>query len=124
MSRTYEPVDLGPEPADITPGQIECLDPGLGRQVSFDEAVDLVERAMNRGTHERMCVMSVQEMDFGWLFFLQGQRYLETRQFSHQLVGHGATIVDRRTGAVYGSGSATRPWAAIAAFRRQSGWQA
>ena len=61
-------------------------------------------------------VLSFQELEFGWVMVLQGRRYLETRDFRDQLVGHGMTIVDRQSGDVFCSGSATRAWDAIVGY--------
>src|SRR5690242_15375874 len=111
----YKALNLGEPPAQLTPGQVELLDAGPGREISFPEAVSLAESAMNRiSSNHVMAVLSVCEMEWGWVLVLQSKRYLETRQFRDQIVGHGVTLVDRKTGAVYGSGSATPPWSAIA----------
>lgn len=41
---------------------------------------------------------ATREEDFGWVFFYESRRYLETRNRSHQLVGNGPLIVDRQGG--------------------------
>jgi immunity protein 35 of polymorphic toxin system len=46
------------------------------------------------------------ESDFGWVFFWQSQRFLETGNFSEQLAGNAPLIVDRRDGALHGTGTA------------------
>ncbi len=66
-------------------------------------------------------VMSARQAPFGWVMVLQRRRYIETREFRDQLVGHGVTIVDRETGAVYASGSGTPVWDAILGFLRATG---
>jgi immunity protein 35 of polymorphic toxin system len=46
------------------------------------------------------------EADFGWVFFWQSQRFLETGSFSGQLSGNAPLIVDRRDGALHVTGTA------------------
>ena len=114
---TIEPMDLGHEPPTVVPAIVSVESDGPGRLVGFEEAVQLAERAMSRPGQEAMLVVSAERLDLGWAFWLQGERYIRTRAFSDQLVGHGITIVEERTGAVFGSGSGAGAWAAIAAVR-------
>jgi hypothetical protein len=37
-----------------------------------------------------------QEEDFGWVFFYESRRYVETKNPSDQLVGNAPIIIDRR----------------------------
>lgn len=83
--------------------------------MTLGEAVGLAERALSASD---MGVLAVQEFDFGWVMALQGRRYLATRAFLDQLVGHGLTIVERATGDVYCSGSASPGWAAVLGYFR------
>src|SRR4051794_18767091 len=110
---TYEHLDLGRRPADAKPGPVWRAIAGPGRPVTFEGAVQLVERALSTAD---MGVLSFQELKFGWVMVLQGRKYLETREFRDQLVGHGVTIVERATGDVFCSGSATPPWDAIVGY--------
>jgi len=110
---TYEHLDLGPRPFTAKPGHVWRLAAGPGRSVTFEEAVQLAEQA---AAASDMGVLSAKEMEFGWVLVLQSRQYIATRSFSDQLVGHGITIVDGRTGDVYWSGSATPPWDAIVGF--------
>ena len=110
---SYEQLDLGNRPFDAKPGPVWRAATGPGRPVTFEQAVQLAESALSSAD---MSVLSFQELDFGWVMVLQGRTYIETRELSDQLVGHGVTIVDRETGDVYGSGSATPAWDAILGY--------
>jgi hypothetical protein len=46
------------------------------------------------------------EADFGWVFFYQSQRFLETGDFPGQLLGNAPLIVDRRDGTLHVTGTA------------------
>lgn len=109
----FEPLDIGPRPADAGPGRVWRELVGPGRAVTVGEAVELAERAFSASD---MGVLAVQEFDFGWVMALQGRRYLATREFLDQLVGHGFTIVERATGDVYCSGSASPAWSAVLGY--------
>jgi hypothetical protein len=110
---SYEELNLGQRPSDATPGRVSRVAAGPGCLITFEQAVQLAEKAMSDAD---MAVLAVQELDFGWVMVLQGRKYLATRAFSDQLVGHGVTIVDRKTGDVFCSRSATKAWDAIAGY--------
>ena len=42
-----------------------------------------------------------EEHSFGWVFFFNSRRYVETRDLSYALAGNGPLIVDRRDGSIY-----------------------
>lgn len=46
------------------------------------------------------------ERSFGWMFFYQSQKYLETGNFTHCLVGNAPLIVNRLTGEIVETGTA------------------
>lgn len=46
------------------------------------------------------------ERPFGWVFFYQSRRYLETRDPSEVLAGNAPLIVDRLTGEITETGTA------------------
>lgn len=46
------------------------------------------------------------EADFGWVFFWQSQRFLETGNSSEQLAGNAPLIVGRRDGSLHVTGTA------------------
>jgi hypothetical protein len=111
--RTYEQLNLGQRPSDAKPGPVWRAFAGPGLPVTFERAVHLAEQAMSAAD---MSVLAHEELDFGWVMVLQGRKYLATRDFRDQLVGHGVTIVDRQTGDVFCSGSATPAWDAIVGY--------
>jgi hypothetical protein len=46
------------------------------------------------------------ERPFGWAFFYESRRYLESGEFIHRLVGNAPLIVNRFTGEVVPTGTA------------------
>ena len=46
------------------------------------------------------------ETDFGWVFFWNSKRYLETDEFQYALAGNAPLIVDRRDGSIHGTSTA------------------
>ena len=46
------------------------------------------------------------ETDFGWVFFWNSKRYLETDEFQYALAGNGPLIVDRRDGSIHETSTA------------------
>jgi hypothetical protein len=109
----YEQLDLGPKPSHVKPGRVWRALAGPGHVVGLAEAAELAERAY---AESDMGVLAVKETEFGWLMALQGRRYISTRDFNDMLLGHGLTIVDRNTGDMFCSGSATPSWAAVLGY--------
>jgi len=46
------------------------------------------------------------EKHYGWIFFYNSRRYLESRELVHALVGHGPVVVLADTGEIVELGSA------------------
>jgi hypothetical protein len=46
------------------------------------------------------------ETDFGWVFFWNSKRYLETDEFQYALAGNAPLIVDRRDGSIHETSTA------------------
>jgi putative addiction module CopG family antidote len=46
------------------------------------------------------------ETDFGWVFFWNSKRYLETDEFQYALAGNTPLIVDRRDGSIHQTSTA------------------
>jgi hypothetical protein len=46
------------------------------------------------------------ERAWGWVFFYNTRRYLETREFRYRLAGNGPYIVNRHTGELRAAGAA------------------
>jgi Immunity protein 35 len=56
---------------------------------------------------------------YGWVFFYNSRRYLETRDILHAIAGNGPVVVLADTGEVVTLGTARRWEEAIAAFEQQ-----
>ena len=79
--------------------------------IDRDQALDLVtERIAEFEAPEGDAWVVYQELTierpFGWVFFWGSDRYAKTGDFSYAVGGNGPYIVDRRTGAVVGTGTA------------------
>ena len=46
------------------------------------------------------------ETDFGWIFFWNSKKYLETDEFEYALAGNAPLIVDRRDGSIHETSTA------------------
>lgn len=60
---------------------------------------------------------------YGWIFFYNSNRYLETRSPLEALGGNGPIVVERVGGRLHQLGSALSPDASIAEFERARGLQ-
>lgn len=59
-------------------------------------------RAFEAGGSPPLALMDehTREEDFGWVFFYNSARFLETRALRDALAGNGPLVVDRETGHV------------------------
>jgi hypothetical protein len=58
---------------------------------------------------------------YGWIFFYQSKRYLETGVASHALAGNGPVVVLSRDRSVHPLGTGAPTDDTIAAFERRAG---
>lgn len=49
---------------------------------------------------------SILEKAFGWVFFYDSKKYLETEDFGAKLLGNAPFIVDKRNGSIHVTGTA------------------
>jgi Immunity protein 35 len=59
-----------------------------------------------------------RETDFGWVFFYNSKRYIETGVFSYALAGNAPVIVDRRDGSVTSTATAVPVEVSIERYRK------
>ncbi len=45
------------------------------------------------------------EKKYGWVFFSQTKKYIESRNYKHKAIGSGGTLVEKSTGNIYRFGS-------------------
>ncbi|WP_338821563.1 YrhB domain-containing protein [Bradyrhizobium septentrionale] len=68
------------------------------------EALELVWKQLElRSSDDVQCVVvesSTIERPFGWIFFYQSKKFLETGIFMHRLAGNGPVFVNKVTGEV------------------------
>lgn len=55
---------------------------------------------------QKLVVVQVDEHDFGWVYFYDGSRHVETGEFRYALAGNAPLIVDRSDGQLYTTGTA------------------
>jgi hypothetical protein len=94
----------------------------IDRDTAHDIALAEIQWASRCRGEPFECVILDQctrEEDFGWVFFFQSRKYMETQVLSWALAGNGPIIVMREDGEVHRLGSADPPKQSIAEFRRQ-----
>jgi hypothetical protein len=77
------------------------------------EALELVSTRLNEmhRTGEPCMVVETKtiEKPYGWVFFYNSKKYLDTGNFRFRLAGNGPVIVNKRSGAVEFFGSNKPP---------------
>ena len=58
------------------------------------------------------------ETDFGWVFFWNSKKYVETDEFRYALAGNAPLIVDRRDGSIHETSTAEPIEEIIERYRR------
>lgn len=78
--------------------------------ITLEEARSLVEAAINAGQgKEEVAVVLDEETltrSWGWVFFFQSRRFVETGDLSSALVGNAPLIVEQRSGRLLHTGTA------------------
>jgi Immunity protein 35 len=59
------------------------------------------------------------EKNYGWIFFCESKKYLETGEFSHRLAGNGPVVFEKESGLVHHLGSHTHPQELIREFEEK-----
>ncbi len=65
----------------------------------------------------RLAVSRVDEYDFGWVYFWNSKRFIETGEIQYALVGNAPIIVDRSDGKLYWTGTSRRTEFYVEEFR-------
>jgi Immunity protein 35 len=68
--------------------------------LSFEEASELVIRDANTDENCDFVIAHSIEMDYGWFYFLQSKTYLETNDPEFLIIGYGAILVYKNSGAI------------------------
>ena len=61
---------------------------------------------LNPGTQLQIIDDQTEEYEFGWVFYYNSARYIETKDVKDMLVGHGPLLVDRNSSEIIETGSA------------------
>src|SRR5260370_41602885 len=86
--------------------------------MDLETAKQRVEEHINRNwaaaegrtaAHGPLIIVKHIERPYGWVFFYTSEKYWETKDFTHAVVGNGPIIFDRRTGKLHQLGTATPP---------------
>jgi len=73
--------------------------------ITFDEAVDKATRYLNKIDIPVFITLQGRFSE-GWFFYFQSKAYLETGDFSSQLVGNSPFIIDKDSGEIHELGTA------------------
>jgi ribosomal protein L7/L12 len=74
--------------------------------INFEEAQNLIrDKVLLKLEDCALMEESTQEFDFGWAFFYQSKKYIESRDFKDMYVGQGPVIVDKHSGEFFETGS-------------------
>jgi immunity protein 35 of polymorphic toxin system len=89
-----------------------------------DAARTLVDQELNRDCAvpgDRLVVVDDEtiEKPYGWVFFYQSGRFLETGELGFALAGNGPVVVLRADGSLHHLGCAEEPAASIERFEAQ-----
>lgn len=81
------------------------------RELDFKDALDLArsyvkQKAAECGIDLQLVEAEILEKSFGWVFFYQSKRFLETGDYSERLAGNAPFIIDRRDGGLHTMGTA------------------
>lgn len=67
---------------------------------------------------QKLVVVSVDEHDFGWLYFYDSSKHAETGEVGDAVVGNAPLIVDKNDGKLYVTGTAHPVEHYLELFRR------
>jgi hypothetical protein len=51
-------------------------------------------------------IVKIREESFGWVFFYQSKKYMETEDFSEMLAGNAPFLIDKKTADLHVLGTA------------------
>ena len=87
------------------------------------EALELVSKRLEEKSPEAVQYVVVEESTiekpWGWIFFYQSEKYLETGIFMHRLAGNGPVFVNKETGEMDFFGSAPSLDVLLADYERR-----
>jgi len=89
--------------------------------ITRDEALAAAEAFLNdRAQSIEPVVMrdATLEYDFGWVFFYNSRKYLETKKSEHMLAGNAPLIVEKSSGRIVETGTAEPIETYVEAFRK------
>ena len=85
--------------------------------LSKEEAVELVEKALGSRAEQSVPLVVIEsatiEKSFGWVFFYNSKKYIETKNIEFALAGNGPIICNKYTSEIRFFGSAKRSGAII-----------
>ena len=70
--------------------------------------VEIYIQILSEGENYALAIVedATIEKDFGWVFFYNSKKYLETKNFSDVIVGNGPILVSKKDGKLYETGTA------------------
>ena len=96
---------------------------GSGVMLTKTEALELVSKELQqRHSIENACVVVDKytiKKAFGWIFFYNSKKFVETGIYRHRLAGNGPVIVNKHTGSIDFFGSNKPPEDIIKDYERK-----
>lgn len=81
--------------------------------LTYEEAIDRVSQELVKRCRPEfpfaLVLSETTERPFGWVFYFDSKRFLETRHFSARLAGNGPIIVNKFTAEILFCGTSTPP---------------
>lgn len=78
--------------------------------ITKDNAIKKIENLLLLVVPEEYCPVVIDdwtiEKEFGWVFFYQSKKYIDTNDFQYMLLGNAPYIVNRFDGTVHETGTA------------------
>ena len=70
--------------------------------------VEIYLQILSEGENYALAIIedATIEKDFGWVFFYNSKKYLETKNFSDVIVGNAPILVSKKDGELYETGTA------------------
>jgi Immunity protein 35 len=87
------------------------------RETAEKKAAELINADYHAEDDELVIVSEETiEKDYGWIFFYQSRKYLETGEFGYILAGNGPVAFEKASGLIHHLGSHAHPHELIRQF--------
>jgi hypothetical protein len=91
--------------------------------LTINEALEIVSKRLHQMSHSGDLFVVVEkntiEKPFGWVFFYNSNRFVETGESRYRLAGNGPVIVNKHNGSVEFLGSSKPPFEIVAEYEQK-----